>query len=37
VYVYPGGDFSDGGLSAPANKNGSPADLGSVTVCFDLA
>lgn len=37
VYVYPGGDFSDGGLSAPTNKNGSPADLGSVTVCFDLA
>ncbi len=37
VYVYPGRDFSDGGLSAPTNKNGSPADLGSVTVCFDLA
>jgi hypothetical protein len=38
VYVYPGGDYSDGGLSAPTNpKNGKPADLGAVTVCFDPA
>ena len=35
VYVYPGGDYSDGGLSAPTNpKNGKPADLGAVMVCF---
>jgi len=38
VFVYPGGDYSDGGLSAPTNpKNGKPADLGSVAVCFDPA
>jgi hypothetical protein len=37
VFVYPGGDYSDGGLTAPANKNGLPADLGSVTVCLDPA
>ena len=38
VYVYPGGDYSDGGLSAPTNpKNGKPADLGAVSVCFDPA
>jgi hypothetical protein len=34
VYRYPGGDFSDGGLTTPLNKGGQPAALGSVTVCY---
>jgi hypothetical protein len=35
VYIYPGGDFSDGSLTAPANKGGQPAAIGSVTVCYN--
>jgi hypothetical protein len=34
VYRYPGGDFSDGGLTTPLNKGGKPAALGYVTVCY---
>ena len=34
VYRYPGGDFSDGGLTTPLNKGGNPAALGYVTVCY---
>ena len=38
VYVYPGGDYSDGPLSAPLNpKNGKPPDVGSATFCFNVA
>jgi hypothetical protein len=37
VYVYPGGDYSDGGLQTPLNpKNGKPYDPGYVTFCYDL-
>jgi len=34
VYRYPGGDFSDVGLTTPLNKGGQPAALGYVTVCY---
>ena len=34
VYRYPGGDFSDGGLTTPLNKGGKPAALGYVTFCY---
>jgi hypothetical protein len=38
VYVYPGGDYSDGPLTAPTNpKNGKPYDVGAATFCFDVA
>jgi hypothetical protein len=38
VYVYPGGDYSDGGLLTPLNpKNGKPYGLGYVIFCYDLA
>jgi len=38
VYVYPGGDYSDGPLSAPVNpKNGKPPDVGSATFCYTVA
>ena len=38
VYVYPGGDYSDGPITAPRNpKNGKPFDVGSATFCFDVA
>ena len=37
VYVYPGGDYSDGGLQAPLNpKNGKPYAPGYVIFCYDL-
>jgi hypothetical protein len=34
VYRYPGGDFSDGGLTTPLNKNKNPTALGHVIVCY---
>ena len=38
VYVYPRGDYSDGGLQTPVNpKSGKPYGLGYVTFCYDLA
>jgi hypothetical protein len=38
VYVYPGGDYSDGPLSAPVNpKNGKPPDVGSATFCYTVS
>ena len=38
VYVYPGGDYSDGPITAPKNpKNGKLYDVGSATFCFNVA
>jgi hypothetical protein len=38
VYVYPGGDYSDGPITAPTNpKNGKPYAVGSATFCFNVA
>ena len=38
VYVYPGGDYSDGPMNAPTNpKNGKPYDVGAATFCFTVA
>jgi hypothetical protein len=38
VYVYPGGDYSDGPITAPRNpKNGKLYDVGSATFCFNVA
>ena len=38
VYLYPGGDYSDGPLTAPTNpKNGKPYDVGAATFCFNVA
>jgi len=38
VYLYPGGDYSDGPLTAPTNaKNGKLYDVGAVTICFTVA
>jgi len=34
VYRYPAGHFSDGGLTTPLNKNGKPAALSYVEVCY---
>jgi hypothetical protein len=37
VYVYAGGDYSDGPLTAPTNpKNGKPYDVGAATFCFTV-
>jgi hypothetical protein len=37
VYIYPGGDYSDGPLTAPTNpKNGKPYDVGAATFCFNV-
>ena len=37
VYVYPGGDYSDGPITAPTNpKNGKLYDVGSATFCFNV-
>ena len=37
VYVYPGGDYSDGPITAPVNpKNGKLYDVGSATFCFNV-
>jgi hypothetical protein len=38
VYVYHGGDYSDGPITAPKNpKNGKLYDVGSATFCFNVA
>jgi len=38
VYVYRGGDYSDGPITAPKNpKNGKLYDVGSATFCFNVA
>jgi hypothetical protein len=38
VYVYRGGDYSDGPITAPKNpKNGKLYDVGSATLCFKVA
>jgi hypothetical protein len=38
VYVYPGGDFSDGPITAPTNpKNGKLYDVGAATFCFNVS
>lgn len=34
VYYYPGGTYSDAGLSAPVNASGKPAGLSNITFCF---
>jgi hypothetical protein len=37
VYIYPGGDYSDGPIRAPTNpKNGKPYDVGAATFCFNV-
>jgi hypothetical protein len=37
VYIYPGGDYSDGPITAPTNpKNGKPYDAGAATFCFNV-
>jgi hypothetical protein len=37
VYIYPGGDYSDGPITAPTNpKNGKPYDVGAATFCFNV-
>ena len=37
VYVYSGGDYSDGPITAPRNsKNGKLYDVGSATFCFNV-
>ena len=37
VYVYPGGDYSDGPITAPKNpKSGKLYGVGSATFCFDV-
>jgi hypothetical protein len=37
VYAYPGGDYSDGPITAPSNpKNGKLYDVGAATFCFNV-